>query len=1072
MRSRIARTAPLLLGSGMCALIYQTVWLRELRLIFGSSTFASAAVLAIFMGGLGLGGALLGKRADRSPSPLMFYGNLEIIAAASSALTPFLVDLARLSYGALGGTARLGMVGATLARLVLAALVLAGPTIAMGGTLPAAARAVETEDDVSRHSLAFLYSANTLGAVTGALLSTFLLIEVYGNRTTLWLACLVNAVVGLLARGFARDLPARAPAPAPGAPPVAPAAFVLTAAAAVGFVFFLMELVWYRMLGPLLGGSTFSFGLILAVALLGIGLGGAAYAAWFRRRPATVQGFALTCLAEAACLAFPYALGDRVAIQELLLRSLGALGFAGLVTSWALVTLLVVLPAAFVAGIQFPLLIALLGRGEERVGQQVGLAYAWNTVGSIAGSLAGGFGAMPLLGAPATWRLSSLLLVAVGAAALVVSARTERGVRKLVAPVLVGALAVALTFATGPTAAWRHAPIGAGRAGLAENTPNGIERFLRQHRLHVLWEADGLESSVALSWSDGIAFLVNGKSDGHAILDAPTQVMGGMLGAALHPDPRRSLVIGLGTGSTAGWLAAMPQMERVDAVEIEPAILEVARVCAPVNKDALANPKLHVILGDAREVLTTARERYDIIFSEPSNPFRAGISSLFTREFYQAVNRNLAAGGIFIQWLQGYEVDAQTIRTALATLGSEFKDVQTWQTQGEDLLLLARQEPRPIDLEQLRRRITEEPLREALWVGWRVSGAEGLLSRYMAGDELTRQVIAQDLQPINTDDQNFIEFFFARKVGHRKDFDLRDVWRASRRLGMNKPAVKGEVDWDRVLLENALVYDRLGRGSKEAAETPGMKRLAWVRAAVGGKRAEALRLWQVEKPEPRGTMENLMLGDLLAQAKDAASLRYGEAARSEAPIEADLIAAHYYAGQGDRERATGLLESAFARHRKDAWALGGLVKMGLQLSLDIAREDVKLTARLVRALDEPFAVLDNEEMRRQILLGLTSREGLDVSCSKALDRFEPHFPWLRQMLEWRVQCYERVKDPRLAFARAEMARYRENEPITFEESLLGAAGTETPQLTSATGASTQTAVPATEGSEPGGAESR
>src|ERR1700682_4786725 len=273
MRSRIARTAPLLLGSGMCALIYQTVWLRELRLIFGSSTFASAAVLAIFMGGLGLGGALLGKRGDRSPSPLMFYGNLEIIAAASSALTPFLVDLARLSYGALGGTARLGMVGATLARLVLAALVLAVPTIAMGGTLPAAARAVETGDDVSPHSLAFLYSANTLGAVTGALLSTFLLIEVYGNRTTLWLACLVNAVVGLLARGFARDLPARAPAP--GAPPVAPAAFVLTAAAAVGFVFFLMELVWYRMLGPLLGGSTFSFGLLPAVALLGIGLGGA-----------------------------------------------------------------------------------------------------------------------------------------------------------------------------------------------------------------------------------------------------------------------------------------------------------------------------------------------------------------------------------------------------------------------------------------------------------------------------------------------------------------------------------------------------------------------------------------------------------------------------------------------------------------------------------------------------------------------------------------------------------------------------------------------------------------------------
>jgi hypothetical protein len=330
--------------------------------------------------------------------------------------------------------------------------------------------------------------------------------------------------------------------------------------------------------------------------------------------------------------------------------------------------------------------------------------------------------------------------------------------------------------------------------------------------------------------------------------------------------------------------------------------------------------------------------------------------------------------------------------------------------------------------------------------------------------------MAQDLQPVNTDDQNYIEFFFARKVGQRKEFDVRDVWRAAGKLGFDKPAVTGEVAWDRVLLESVLVYDRLGRGPNDAAvETS--KRLAWVRAAAAGRRAEALRLWQVARPEPRGPRENLLLADLLAHGKDEASLRYAETARPVAPIDADLSAARYYAGTGDRERATRALESAFVRHRKHPWALGGSVKMGLQLASEIARADVKLDARLIHALEEPFAVLDNEDMRRQILIVLTSREGLDVPCTKALEAFEPHFPWVRQMLEWRVNCYQQMKDPRLLFARAELSRYRENEPATFEESFLGTAAGETPQLTS-TGASTQTAAPATEGGEPGGGESR
>src|SRR3989442_10221797 len=185
--------------------------------------------------------------------------------------------------------------------------------------------------------------------------------------------------------------------------------------------------------------------------------------------------------------------------------------------------------------------------------------------------------------------------------------------------------------------------------------------------------------------------------------------MGGVVGAILHPDPRRSLVIGLGTGSTAGWLGAVPSMQRVDVVELEPAVIGVARACSAVNHDVLHNPRVHIRIADAREVLLVARDRYDIIFSEPSNPYRAGIASLFTEEFYRASAARLNPNGIFLQWLQAYDVDTETIRTIYATVGSVFPSVETWTTDTGDLLLVATENPIVYDADFLRKKTATEP---------------------------------------------------------------------------------------------------------------------------------------------------------------------------------------------------------------------------------------------------------------------------------------------------------------------------------------------------------------------------
>ncbi|AKI99085.1 Spermidine synthase [Archangium gephyra] len=1034
----------MLFGSGFCALVYQTAWQRELRLIFGASTAASAAVLAIFMGGLGLGGALLGGRVDREKRPLAFYANLELLISLSAAVTPLLVLLARTVYTALGGSVSMGLGLGSVVRLVLSALVLAVPTLLMGGTLPAAARAAETADDVRRRALAVLYGLNTLGAVAGAAASTFLLFEVFGTRTTLWLAALLNVLVALVARSVARDLPeheeSAAPAPVAAeestpATALPPRRFVLGAAALVGFAFFLMEMVWYRMLGPLLGGSTFTFGLILVVALAGIGLGGAAYAAWGQQRPATLRGFALTCLLEALLLAVPLALGDRMAVLASLVRPLSIFGFGGLVLSWAVIATLVVLPAAFVSGVQFPLLLALLGRGGQDVGRQVGLAYAWNTAGSIVGSLAGGFGLLPLLSAPGVWRLVGAVLVGLGLVAVVLSLRQEPPVpARLVPPVATAVLAALLLTAVGPTAAWRHSSIGAGRSGLdaASSSSNGLRDWLSGHQRWLMWETDGVESSVGVLNAYGLSFMVNGKSDGNSFGDSGTQVMGGLVGALAHPNPRRSLVVGLGTGSTAGWLGSVPGMERVDAVEIEPAIIEFARMCQDVNERVLDNPKVKVHLDDAREVLMASKESYDIIFSEPSNPYRAGISSLFSREFYQAVKRRLAPGGIFLQWLQTYEVDSRTVRSVYATLSSEFGAVETWRTQGGDLILMATEMPLRHDLERMRARVSQEPYRRALPSVWGTNELEGVLAHFIAGPSVSRALAEGQEALINTDDLSFVEFAFARSVGHKQTgFSYSQLRRSAWERKAERPEVaRGTADWQRVEELRVMAGEPPTVPARSGLDEAALaRRLAFNDAIKVNNPPEALRLWRESGWRPHGPSELIAVGSLMAFLnEEAALLPLVEELRGMRPFDAEALVARLRLQQGRLPEAAESIERAFALLRQTPWHSRALYQDALEVGATLSRKDEALGQRMWAALEKPFSNFVGENMRLSVRLEFGTRLESGKRCAEALAPFEPHVPWMRQFLEVRSNCYVKTQHPLQDQALDDLLAFMEAEP--------------------------------------------
>lgn len=1047
------KAAPLLFGSGLCALVYQVAWQRELRLVFGATTAASAAVLAIFIGGMGLGGLLLGPRADAHPKPLGLYARLEIGISVAAALSAPLLWLIRSIYFALGGHSTLGPVGATLARLVLTTLVLAVPTILMGGTLPAIARAVTGRSDEGRRALSLLYGINTLGAVGGALLSTFAMLEVFGTRMTLWMAALINLLIALVANMMSRQLESDPVSPAPEEPAqvedlhaelplaggsskdrLAPAWFVLLASAAVGFAFFLMELVWFRMLSPLLGGTVFTFGLILAVALFGIGLGGAFYSVIFRGRAARLHWFAITCIAEAAFIAIGWALGDKIALLALQLRSLSIFGFSGFVASWAIVTGVLVIPAAFVSGLQFPMLIALLGRGRDNVGKDAGYAYAANTFGAMAGSLAGGFGLIPLLTAPGCWQLVVILLAVLGLVAAAIAFHRERQVFQLVAPALGIAICFALLGAEGPTAAWRHSSIGAGRASEIRSD-NEYRQWRNLNRGRVVKEWDGVESSVALVAQNDLSFMVNGKSDGAAFGDSPTQVMLGLLGTLLHPEPKKAAVIGLGTGSSAGWMAREPSLEQVDVVEIERVMLDVARACDPVNGGVLDNPKVNVIFEDAREFLATTPEQYDIIVSEPSNPYRAGIASLFTEEFYEAVAKRLQPGGYLLQWVQGYEIDARTLQTIFATLETSFPHIEAWELRKQDLLLVASREPLVHDVERMRARVAAEPYRTALASAWRTNSLEGVLAHYVAAPSFLKRMLNEHQGEINTDDLSPVEFRFAREVGGGATNLIADMRWSAARFDEHRPLLpEDSVDWNMVA-EAFHAFPMFVDGfaaTEEPTRPLEWRQLARSRFVNHSDFVGALMAWQNQEDPPVLPQDIEIIAMALADSGDDEARAHVETLRGTfPPADVDGILARLDYRQGRVEEAKAHVVAALERYREYAWVSHESMYHTLMLAREIGDADPSFNPELMRLLERPFAIYRLDSRRKEVRLGLSQTNEDIAACAQALEEVEPFVPWDRGFLAARQACYDRAGHRLAEQATKDLEKFRTNEPLGF-----------------------------------------
>jgi spermidine synthase len=1062
MKSLTKKTSLLLFGSGAAALIYQMAWLRDLRYVFGSSTYATASVLAIFMGGLGFGGLIIGRRLNNHPNPLRVYAILELVITGYAILTPFLIHFIESIYLASGGSMALGLPTATAFRLVLSILVLGIPTFLMGGTLPATAKAIgahiiteqgRTFDSARRH-IGILYGVNTLGGVCGVILATFFLFEKFGTHTTLWSAASINAFVCLLAFHWSRPLPVSRPVseqpsanadhdnsrslPTPrGLNPL----FINLASGIMGFTFLLMELVWYRMLSPILGGTTYTFGLILAVALFSIAIGGFLHSLTKMRDRHLLALLALTCALEAMFLAIPYAFGDWIAVFTALLYPLDWLGMSGQMFKWLLITSIVVMPTALVAGYQFPLCITLLGKGHKNIALHTGHIYASNTIGAILGSLAGGFGLIPLLGALGCWRAVIMLLCCLCLATLFTAHRSGQRSWRNAPPLFVLGLTFMLLLTTGPTAAWRHSGIGASRTNImAHPSFNEIMDWMNMQRRHTIWQQDGLESSVALNKGNGLSFVLNGKIDGNAKEDAPTQVMAPLVSAILHPAPQAALVVGLGTGSSAGWLAEIPSMQRVDVVELEPIITKVAEMCGPVNREVMKNAKVNLIFGDAREVLLTSQQQYDLIVSEPSNPYRSGIASLYTKEFYAAVAKRLKREGSFSQWVQSYEVDGQTIRTIYNTLSSVFPYIEAWETEKNDLLFVCSQQEIPYRVDLLRSRIKEEPFRTALAVAWGVTDLEGFLARYVAGAPFAKKISTegQKADLINTDNRTLIEFTFSRTLGKEQIFSPDILRNAAQTIQADRPPFRdGSVDWQ-LVAENALLTFPLV--NQEIPLHPAMRGDQQQRALafnqfLHGNLPAALDAWREQDRQPEYPLELIMVAEAAAEMGDSGALAMAEKLRASWPAAIDAILARYFWRRGDRDQAVTLLVDFFIGVRTDPWVPVIILDHALNLASEMSWQNPDIARQIHTTLAEPFSVYILEQKRMDTRLDISAWLNLEYSIT-ALHEYEPYPYWNSDFLYYRHQFYKEINDPLAEKARHDFNIYSTHSAQTFHDTTI------------------------------------
>jgi spermidine synthase len=782
--------------SGFAALIYQTAWTRQLAFVFGTSELAVATVLASYMAGLAVGAAAAARLVGSVRRPLRVYGLLELGIALTALAVPAAIDSATGLYvGIFGGkpappdaqglARSLFYLGSSFSILLI-------PTALMGATLPLLVRQTVQKESEIGSRVGQLYATNTAGAVAGAVATGFLLLPTLGLERTIWVGVAANGLVFggamLLARGT-RSLDTAPESAQARSIPRSPGRWILPLVLVSGAVSFSYEVLWSRLLTHLLGGSLQGFATMLATLLTGIALGSAIASRFARSPDRAARGFAWAQLGTAALSLMTFALLDRV---PTLLRKLSALTGANLFVD-AAAGAAILLPAALCIGATFPFAVRVLARHGADAGPASARVFAWNTVGAIIGAVGAGFFLVPILGYSGALTLG----VATNLALALAAALAGTGKRWRVACVVAAGLCFVAVLPLDPPWSLLRASALGGNVGAGKTVYFGVGRSA---------------TVLLVRRNGGWRLLSNGLSEAHVVPRGGNAVGSsvlphwlGAMASLVRPEARSLLVVGLGGGSV---LEAVPRLiDSIDVVELEPEVIAANRVIASQRReDPLSDPRVRLVVNDARAALMLTDKHYDAIVSQPSHPWRPGASHLFTREFFELARDHLVPSGVLVQWITPRFADASLLQTLVATLLEVFPHVHVYGPARGVLLLVASAEPLATE-ESVTRAIASAP-EDFAELG--VFGPEDVAAARIL-DERGARAFSEGASS-NTDDRNFLEmrsFAIARR-----DVESGSLARA---LAPHDALARPSAGFDRAYLVRRLLARRLGIRARRAA---------------------------------------------------------------------------------------------------------------------------------------------------------------------------------------------------------------------------------------------------------------
>ncbi|MBX3009172.1 MAG: fused MFS/spermidine synthase [Melioribacteraceae bacterium] len=694
--------------TGATGLVYQIVWFKYLALFLGNTTYAQMIVLSTFLGGLALGNYFFGRKADYYKNHLMAYAILELFIGLYCILYPFITSFwgdvfisTASNYNYDGRNFVFNFL-----RFVSSATLLLLPTIAMGGTLPILSKYFVENLNNTRKDVATLYFLNSFGAVWGILIAGFQLIPGFGLQPTIIAAAIVNIFVGLFALLISKfntatdklldeksdELIIEETETAQSGDSSLIGTILIIAAGLSGMAALLYEMVWTRLFITIFGSSTYAFSLMLIAFISGITIGSFLITLKFFMRFNKIKMVALLQVLIATSTGLILIFYERFAYILWQLASLFTKNDTTfslfLVVQFSLCFLVLVIPTIFM-GMTLPAIVDIIAAKNRLIGKTVGTVFSVNTLGTVAGVVLTGLVFIPMFGIKSTFEIG--IAINLFAAIIITMSYKSIMIQKKIGYVI-SAVAIYILYVFMSPAWDVNISIGGVFRALKEDAPPSYadyKNYVANYK--VLFYKEGTNANVAVTLTPPPLIqkrlVINGKPDASSVTDMPTQKLIAQIPMILHENPKNVFVVGFGSGATIGSVLTHP-INKVDCAEISVEVIEAGKYFKEENGDCLNNDKLNLYNEDALTLLKLSKEKYDVIISEPSNPWIAGIGNLFSVEYFNLCKSKLADNGIMVQWFHMYESDDQIVKLVLNTFRSVFPNSTVWQGVSTDLIIV------------------------------------------------------------------------------------------------------------------------------------------------------------------------------------------------------------------------------------------------------------------------------------------------------------------------------------------------------------------------------------------------